>query len=148
MRHDLTVATKKKQSKVSAKNDLRAVVKKLRSQLAKAEKSAEKWKSRAKAHQSDAAGLKAELTVVRRRLDKATASATKWKGRARSAAPASTSAAAAEPASTTAPERGAVSGAAPDDSWTVTRLRAEARARGVAGYSRKTKEQLLVDLRG
>ena len=35
-----------------------------------------------------------------------------------------------------------------DESWTVTRLRAEARARGVAGYSRKTKAQLLADLAG
>jgi hypothetical protein len=35
---------------------------------------------------------------------------------------------------------------APDATWTVTALRAEARSRGVAGYSRKTKAQLLADL--
>lgn len=37
--------------------------------------------------------------------------------------------------------------AAPDDSWTVTRLRAEARAQTVAGYSRMTKGQLLAAIR-
>lgn len=34
----------------------------------------------------------------------------------------------------------------PDDSWTVARLRAEARAQHVTGYSRMTKSQLLVAL--
>jgi len=36
---------------------------------------------------------------------------------------------------------------APDDSWTVARLRTEARSRGLAGYSRLTKAQLLEALR-
>lgn len=34
----------------------------------------------------------------------------------------------------------------PDETWTVTRLRAEARTRGVAGYSRMTKAQLITVL--
>lgn len=34
----------------------------------------------------------------------------------------------------------------PDESWTVTRMRAAAREQGVAGYSRKTKAQLLAEL--
>jgi hypothetical protein len=138
------VATKKK-DKSSAEKELKAAVKKLRSQLAAAEKSAEKWKSRAKAHQSEAAGAKAELSAVRRRLDKAAASATKWKARAKSPgrAPTPPTAAVVEPTSDPQP----VPGAAPDESWTVTRLRAEARARGVAGYSRKTKVQLIAELR-
>jgi hypothetical protein len=61
----------------------------------------------------------------------------------RAATPAVTSAPATEPATLAANPNGG-----PDDSWTVTRLRAEARARGVSGYSRKTKVQLLDDLRG
>jgi hypothetical protein len=36
----------------------------------------------------------------------------------------------------------------PDDSWTVAALRAEARRRGMTGYSRKTKAQLVAELRG
>jgi chromosome segregation ATPase len=149
VRHDRRVATKKKQRKaVSAEKELKGEVKKLRGQLAAAEKSAEKWKSRAKSHQSDAKGTKAELTAVRRRLDKASASAAKWKSRATSAQlPDATTETAPAPAVEPASESAATTPTAPDESWTVTRLRAEARTRGVAGYSRKTKAQLLVDLR-
>lgn len=38
------------------------------------------------------------------------------------------------------------SAGSPDNSWTVTRLRAEARSRGVAGCSRMTKDQLIAVL--
>jgi hypothetical protein len=111
---------KKKQKAAKGRSEvereLKAQAKKLRAQLAAAEKSADKWKTRAKDHRSAAVGAKAELAAVRRRLEKAEAPST--------------------PSTT------------PDESWTVTRLRAEARSRGVAGYSRKTKEQLLVELRG
>jgi hypothetical protein len=113
---------KKKQKPAKGRSEvereLKAQAKKLRAQLAAAEKSAEKWKAKAKDHRSVAVGAKAELAAVRRRLEKAETTET--------------------PAASTAP----------DDSWTVTRLRAEARSRGVAGYSRKTKEQLLLELRG
>jgi hypothetical protein len=170
---------KQKSTTASAEKQLKATVKKLRAQLAVAEKSAEKWKSRAKDHKSVAVGAKSELTAMRRRLDKAEANVAKWKERAQAKAPttagllappkdgapkAATSApspVAAPPASpVTAPTaaqsapRNVVtsaapsSGARPDDSWTVTALRAEARSRGVVGYSRKTKAQLLADLGG
>jgi Lon protease-like protein len=141
------VATKKKQGKGAVDKELKAAVRKLRSQLAAAEKSAEKWKSRAKAHRSDAVGFEAELTAVRRRLDKAAASATKWKGRARSGR-SQTATTGSVPAPVAAAESATTTPTAPDEAWTVTRLRAEARARGVAGYSRKTKDQLLAELRG
>jgi hypothetical protein len=146
VRHHRQVANKKK-SKGSAEQELKAAVKKLRSQLAAAEKSAEKWKKRATERARDAKGTRAELSAVRRRLDKAAASAAKWKGRARSApsGAAPTPGPAMEPASESAVTMPTTE---PDDSWTVTRLRAEARARQVPGYSRKTKEQLLADLRG
>jgi hypothetical protein len=130
---------KKKKSSSSTDEQRKAEVKKLRAQLAAAEKSAGKWKTRAKKHKSDAAGLKVELTAVRRRAAKAEASAAKWKDRATSTPSAP---AAPEPAAPASPAR--VAG--PDESWTVTRLRTEARSRGVAGYSRKTKAQLLADL--
>jgi hypothetical protein len=116
---------KKKQKPAKGRSEvereLKAQAKKLRAQLAAAEKSAEKWKAKAKDHRSVAVGAKAELAAVRRRLEKTETAAT--------------------------PETPAAS-TAPDDSWTVTRLRAEARSRGIAGYSRKSKEQLLLELRG
>jgi hypothetical protein len=146
VRHDGQVP-KKKQKSDKARSDtekqLKATVKKLQAQLGAAEKSAEKWRSRAKGHQSAAAETKAALTAVRRRLEKVEASAVKWKDRSKGGAPA---APVAEPPSGSTAARGA--SATPDDSWTVTALRSEARARGVVGYSRKTKAQLLADLRG
>jgi hypothetical protein len=136
------VAKKKQKAdkaKTAAEKQLKAALKKLQAQLSAAEKTAEKWKSRAKDHRSLAAGAKTELTAVRRRLAKSEAAATRWKGRAQPSAPPAgpTPLAAVPDISTT-----------PDDSWTVTRLRAEARRRGVAGYSRKSREQLLAELRG
>jgi predicted membrane-bound mannosyltransferase len=140
------VAKTKKQKSPSnaAEKQLKAVVKRLRTQLAAAEGSAEKWKARAKDHRSFASGAKAELMVVRRRLERAEASVTKWKDRAKSPAPAAPVTATLAPAASSVP----TASNAPDESWTVTALRAEARRRGVTGYSRKTKAQLLADLRG
>src|SRR5262249_27346420 len=59
LRQDAVVAKKRQKSPVSAaEQELKAAVKKLRTQLAAAEKSAEKWRSRAKSSKTDAAGLK------------------------------------------------------------------------------------------
>ena len=135
---------KQKSPRNAAEKQLKALVKKLQAQLAAAEGSAEKWKARAKDHRSLASGVKAELSVVRRRLERAEASVTKWKDRAKSPAPAAPVTATPAPEASTLP----TASTAPDESWTVTALRAEARRRGVAGYSRKTKAQLLADLRG
>jgi hypothetical protein len=132
------VAKKKQRSGAeSAEKQLKGAVKKLKAQLAAAEKSAEKWKARAKEQQSKAAGTKSELTAARRRLAKAEARAAKWKDRARAVPPV------VAPAP---PPAVAGRSTTPDDTWTVTALRAEARTRGLPGYSRKTKVQLLAEL--
>ena len=58
------MAKKKQRAEAeSAEKQLKGTVKKLKSQLAAAEKSAEKWKARAKEQQSKAAGTKSELTA-------------------------------------------------------------------------------------
>jgi hypothetical protein len=144
---------KKKQKSSSVERELKAVVKKLKARLAAAEESARTWRARAKARRSDVAAKQAELTGVQRRLDKAEASAAKWKARAKAPAPAAPPVPQVpEPtvettdAAMTASVSPTTSG--PDDSWTVTALRAEARSRGVAGYSRKSKAQLLAELQG
>ena len=134
------MAKKKKQQRSeveSAEKQLKANVKKLKTQLASAEKSAEAWKARAKEQESKAAGTKSALADVRRRLAKAEARAAKWKDRARTV-----------PAVVASAPPPAVAGrsATPDDTWTVTALRAEARTRGLPGYSRKNKVQLLAEL--
>jgi septal ring factor EnvC (AmiA/AmiB activator) len=148
---------KKKSASGAAEKQLKAAVKKLQSQLAAAEKSAEKWKARAQDRKAVASGIKAELAAVRRRLEKAEASVLKWKDRASRPVARTHLTAVPDPAPTAAvADAGSVSGAGsvpssstvPDDSWTVTALRAEARRRGISNYSRKTKAQLLVELRG
>ena len=65
---------------------------------------------------------------------------TKRKGTAKGAAARPSSSPQAAPA---AP----ADGGGPDDSWTVADLRAEAKKRGVTGYSRMTKGDLLAALR-
>ena len=152
------MAKKTKAKKSTVEKDLRAKLKKVRAQLSVAEKSAEKWKHRARKQQKDAASLTSELTAVRRRAAKAESAAEKWKGRATSAGTTPAAAPKAEAPKAAAPKAAAPAASSqaaspgrattPDDSWTVTALRAEARSRGVAGYSRKTKAQLLADLRG
>jgi lysophospholipase len=136
------MAKKRKAASDAAEKQLKAAVKRLRSQLAAAEKQAEKWKARAKDHKSVASGVRTELGTVRRRLEQAEASMRKWKDRGGPTAARST-AAVSEPAPG-APR----AGSRPDDSWTVTALRAEARRRGLTGYSRKSKADLLAELRG
>ena len=132
------MAKKKQRAEAeSVEKQLKGTVKKLKSQLAAAEKSAEKWKAWAKEQQSKAAGTKSELTDARRRLAKAEARAAKWKDRAR---------AASAVVAPVPPPAVAGRSTTPDDTWTVTALRAEARARGLPGYSRKTKVQLLAEL--
>jgi hypothetical protein len=146
----------KKQRTGTAERELKAEIKKLKARLAAAEKSAETWKERAKDHKSSAAGANSELSAMRRSLKKAEASTKKWKDRAK-AALASSSAAAAAPVA--APAAAAADPApveimapttpsTPDETWTLTALRAEARARKLPGYSRKSKADLLAELGG
>ena len=133
---------KKKQKKSradAAEQELRAAVEALRARLSDVEASLAKWKKKATDRKSAVAEVKAELKALRRRLAKAEASAAKWRGRAKETA---TPAAAPTPAPS-APVRSAT----PDETWTVTALRAEARARGVVNYSRKSKADLVAELR-
>jgi chromosome segregation ATPase len=112
----------KKRKKKSSKKELKAKLKKARARRDRAERSAEKWKTKAKQRRTEVEALEAELSGVSLRLAQAEA---------------------ATPPKASKPERGT----APDESWTVTRLRAEARTRGVPGYSRQSKAQLLAALR-
>jgi hypothetical protein len=151
------MAKKQKSASSSAEKQLKAAVKKLKSQLAAAEKSAEKWKARAQDRKAVASSIKAELAGVRRRLEKAEASVLKWKDRASQPVARTHLAAVPDPAPTAVvadagadPVTGAVTGTStvPDESWTVTALRAEARSRGISNYSRKSKAELVAELRG
>jgi hypothetical protein len=140
---------KKKSATSAAEKQLRAAVKKLQAQLAAAEKSTERWRSKAKDHKAVTAAIKAELVAVRRRLEKAEGTALKWKDRAKKPAPPPLSAVPdPPPPAETIDSSMSSSGTPVDHSWTVTALRAEARSRGLSGYSRMTKAELLAELRG
>jgi lysophospholipase len=122
------MARKKLRSAAGAAEDqLKAGAKRIRGRLVTVEKAAEKLASKAKDRLPAASDVRAELPGVGRRLKKATSSVAKRK------AP--------------APEPGPSATTGPDDSWTVADLRAEAKKRGMTGYSRKTKSELLADLR-
>jgi lysophospholipase len=121
-----------------AEDQLKAGAKKLQEQLVTVEKAVERLATKAKERLPAAADVKAEIPEVRRRVQQAAASMTNRRsGGPRPVAAATT---AAEPTSTTS--------STPDDSWSVADLRAEAKRRGMTGYSRKTKAELLADLHG
>jgi lysophospholipase len=122
------VAAKKKAA--PAKKGLKETVAQLRSRLARAEAKAKRWKERSGGFRAAAANAEARTKKLEKRLKKAQ----------RQPAPALP----ADRDRVPPPVRATAS--SPDSTWTVARLRAEARSRGVTGYSRKTKVQLLADL--
>ncbi len=119
--------TRKKPS-ASAKKELRTTIKKLRSELDRADHKAKRLKS--KVAQAEKTNTKLEARL--KRLKKAN----KRPEKAPRAAEPPRAPVAHEPAN-----------AGPDDGWTVAALRAEARSRGLTGLSRKTKAELLDALR-
>jgi lysophospholipase len=131
----------------AAEGQLKAGAKKLQAQLGTVEKAAGKLATKAKERLPAPADVKAELPGVRRRLKEATASVTKRAGRAAPASGSKTSAGAGSATKTRASRTSAARSSTPDSSWTVADLRAEAKRRGLTGYSGKSKAQLLAQLR-
>ena len=130
----------KKRSTATEKK-LKAKVKSLHKQLDKSGAKAERWKDRARRNEDAATKSRATVKKLRKRLEKASAGADL---NAQTTAPAHSSperavASAGGPQSTTSSARSS----APDNTWTVVRLRAEARSRGLTGTSGKSKSQLL-----
>jgi len=115
------VAAKKKSA---TDKQLKGEVKKLRAKLERAEAKAERWKNRARQNEKVAAESQATAKKLRKRLEKESA------GPGPDAQP-------------TASASVAKNGVTPDDTWTVVRLRSEARSRGLTGLSGKSKAQLL-----
>jgi hypothetical protein len=124
------VATEKRSS---TSKELRSDAKRQRSRARKAEARAEKaearadrWKARATGYQEEAAQLRGQLKKVTKRLDKARRSGLDER-----------------PVDVPAKQGVEPSADTPDASWTVVRLRAEARARGLTGVTTKPKAELL-----
>jgi peptidoglycan hydrolase CwlO-like protein len=129
----------------SKQKELEKAVSSLRGQLTKTEKAltkaknrADRWRKEAKAQKRSASRARAQVEKLNQKLDAASA--------------------AREPAQAAAPMELIASGrpvtdpttadgvTAPDETWSVVQLRAEARTRGLTGMSNKTKAQLLAAL--
>jgi Na+-translocating ferredoxin:NAD+ oxidoreductase RnfC subunit len=117
----------------AADKELKATVKKLRSKLAKADARTKRLKK--KNNRLEKSLAESTSQVHRREPDRHADGASRGDENALAAA---VDAAAVEPATT---DEASVT--TPDASWTVAQLRAEARSRGLAGMSGKSKAQLL-----
>jgi chromosome segregation ATPase len=117
---------------------LRAQLTRTEEALTKSKDRAERWRKEAKAQKKSASRARARIEKLRHKLDRA--------------------ALAPEGEQPATPTRVMASGrpgpeltsidavTAPDETWNVVQLRAEARARGLTGMSNKTKAQLLAAL--
>ena len=117
---------------------VRGQLTKTETKLAKANERAERWKKQAAAHRTAASRADARVDRLQKKLDRAT-TALKPVAATGPNEPAGTGGSVTEP---TGPDGLTV----PDKTWTVVQLRAEARARGLTGTSKKTKSQLLAAL--
>jgi hypothetical protein len=122
-----------------AEDQLKAGVKRLQEQLATVEQAAGKLATKAKERLPAAA----EVTALAKDAVAKRTTRGRRPGQSRSTGRSASGSASRGSASSSAP-----GGSGPDDSWTVADLRAEAKRRGLTGYSRKTKTELLADLRG
>ncbi len=111
--------TAKKRSK-SVEKELKSTIKQLRADLERADARADRWKKKAGRHKKSAAASEAKLKELNKSLEKS----------------------ADDPSPAVSPQ----AAARPDASWTVVRLRAEARSRGIAGLAGKSKAELLAAL--
>lgn len=120
---------KKKALKASQKK-LKQTVKELKSDLDIARAKAVRWKKQAKRSESTRAASQARMGELETRLAKSQRSALS----------------AADPSPEVTPLHQVSTSPTPDDTWTVAALRAEARSRGLAGYSRRSKSDLIAAL--
>ena len=133
------MATKKKSS--SSEKKLKATIKSLKAKLKRADAKATQWQKKAKENQAALASSQARVTKLEKKLTEA---------RRTASLPRATRHESPSPTEVIAPVT-AVSAdqpsSAPDASWTVVRLREEARARGLTGMSGKPKAEVLAALR-
>ena len=120
------------------KKKLKAKVKRLEARLESANAKARRWKGRAKEQEAAAESSEARVLKLQKQLAKERAVSP-----APAAEPSTTSTDAAVLAPVVTPSELV---ARPDASWTLGQLREEARARGLAGCSRKSKAELLAAL--
>jgi hypothetical protein len=130
------MATKKMSP--SSEKKLKATIKSLKAKLKRADAKATRWQKKAKANQAAVASSRSRVTKLEKKLTEARLmegplNATRH-GLPSPAEVIAPEAVVSEPTTT------------PDASWTVVRLREEARARGLTGMSGKPKAEVLAAL--
>ncbi len=131
------MATKKKSS---SKKQLKSKIKKLKARLKRANAKATRWKKKAKRRQATAASSQARVAKLEKKLAEARRT-TSPTSATRDELPSPTEL--VVPETTDSADQLT---SLPDASWTVVRLRAEAKARGLSGMSGKSKAELLASL--
>ncbi|MCY7401360.1 MAG: hypothetical protein LH477_10440 [Nocardioides sp.] len=137
---------KRKSSKATqaSQKQLERTVSTLETDVESAHAKTARWKKRAKQMEAAAETAEARVSKLEKKLAKSRRAARTVPLVAPEQSPALTLVEEDGPAAAgleVSPE-----GGTPDDSWTLTALRAEARSRGLAGYSRKPKADLLAEL--
>ena len=130
------MGAKKKSS--SSEKQLKATNKKLKAKLDRADAKASRWQKKAKKHQAALAASQKRVTKLEKRLAEARRTPSQPSAYE---LPSPTEVVAAETSDTAGQPT-----STPDMSWTVVRLRAEARARGLTGLSSKPKAEILAAL--
>jgi lysophospholipase len=133
------MGAKKKSS--SSEKQLKTTIKKLKTELERADAKASRWQKKAKQHKAALAASQKRVTKLEKRLAEARRTASE-PGVTRDALAAPTEIVVAE----TSDAAGQPTSSTPDMSWTVVRLRAEARARGLTGLSSRPKAEILAAL--
>ena len=140
------MGNKKKAKKLNAANEeltkklsvARAQLTKTETKLGKANENAKRWQREAAAARTAALRSDARVEKLQRKLEQASAAL-----KPTQAVGTREASAAGRPAAEPTTADGVT---IPDQTWTVVQLRAEARARGMAGMSNKPKAQLLAAL--
>ncbi|UDY24945.1 hypothetical protein [Nocardioides sp. Kera G14] len=121
--------------------------KKLKSQVKQAEEKAARWKDRAKSLETETRKASKQLRKLTKKLSAGTSTAAEAVGDAIAEAGAEvvldSPEGSVEQAATPDLAEVGISAGGPDETWTLAALRAEAKERGVTGYSRKSKAELL-----
>ena len=132
------MGTKKKSS--SSEKQLKATIKQLKATLKRADAEASRWQKKAKRHQAAFAASQKRVTKLEKKLAEA---------RRTPSQPSANGDELPSPTEVVAAETSEAAGhrtSTPDMSWSVVRLRAEARARGLTGLSSKPKAEILAAL--
>ena len=132
------MGTKKTSS--SSEKKLEATIKKLTAELKRVDAKATRWQKKAKRHQAAFAASQKRVTKLEKKLAEARRTPSRPSANG-DELPSPTELVATEPS-----DAAGQPVSTPDMSWTVVRLRAEARARGLTGLSSKPKAEVLAAL--